>query len=799
MTSSSAGSPNEEVPDLIVDARHEAARIREEAREQGAAIVSEMRESAQGEAVRIIEHSKRLIERDRRNSLREMLQPTSRAVSSSYAPPVHTRLTSDGGPRVDLLDVSDDARALGSLLASRSLTPPFVLGIYGEWGSGKSFFMRQVEANIRDLTKSKVPGSPFCRNVAHVWFNAWHYEDGNLWASLIDQIFDVLSERPSRYQALVREAIENLTSAEEVTAVAEARVQAASDRVRQANDALDIAQRRRDDAVTEARRVRATDLWQTITVAAADDGLADQVRSAAGELGLNSVAETATELRAATESIRDTADRARALATVGGLRSPIAIAIYAWVVVATVAVLVAFLVEDWGQASASIALYFGQVVAIGSSAAAWLKRQQQTARRLLAPAERLQARLDRQVEAAQVEHAAALAAAEDELRASQAELQDARATAAAAEIGAENARRERHDLTGSRLLHTYLQDRAESTDYQNYLGVVALAHRDLRDLVEFMNAVDSDDNDRLERIILYIDDLDRCESQTVADVLAAIHLLLALPLFTVVVGVSPQRLERSLSETREHLLGAVDGENANTYLEKIFQLTFTLRPMTAATTRNLLFGLAFESIHGADELSTTPDLHARHRGPEQDDALDDMGTSGGPNPDGSRRYRTRLGDNPSPSPTTLASALNLDEREFGLIQTVAPLLSTTPRRSQRFLNLYLALRARYPDSDQAYDQLLTTTAIALGVPNALQATLDTPPRQHSTAARELLEHSTGVEIERLNQTMFDNSNEIALSRTELDLWIDRIWPYLPRGYQPVFMADEDGGRGPAGP
>jgi F-type H+-transporting ATPase subunit b len=40
----------------IADARHEAAKIREEAREQGAAIIAEAREQAQVEAARIVEH-----------------------------------------------------------------------------------------------------------------------------------------------------------------------------------------------------------------------------------------------------------------------------------------------------------------------------------------------------------------------------------------------------------------------------------------------------------------------------------------------------------------------------------------------------------------------------------------------------------------------------------------------------------------------------------------------------------------------------------------------------------------------
>lgn len=51
------------------DARHEAARMREEAREQGAAIIAEMRERAEAEARRITEAAQSQIEADRQQAL----------------------------------------------------------------------------------------------------------------------------------------------------------------------------------------------------------------------------------------------------------------------------------------------------------------------------------------------------------------------------------------------------------------------------------------------------------------------------------------------------------------------------------------------------------------------------------------------------------------------------------------------------------------------------------------------------------------------------------------------------------
>jgi len=64
-----AKSAEEEFRAQIADARHEAARIREEAREQGAAIIAELREQAQTEAARIVEHAHAQIEADRQQAV----------------------------------------------------------------------------------------------------------------------------------------------------------------------------------------------------------------------------------------------------------------------------------------------------------------------------------------------------------------------------------------------------------------------------------------------------------------------------------------------------------------------------------------------------------------------------------------------------------------------------------------------------------------------------------------------------------------------------------------------------------
>ena len=98
----------------------------------------------------------------------------------------------------DLVDIRAEVDAFAYLIASRGLKPPLAIGLFGDWGSGKSFFMGAVRERIDRLTgdpdilarpQSEVP---YWKRVVQISFNAWHYVEGELWASLVEHIFSQL-------------------------------------------------------------------------------------------------------------------------------------------------------------------------------------------------------------------------------------------------------------------------------------------------------------------------------------------------------------------------------------------------------------------------------------------------------------------------------------------------------------------------------------------------------------------------------------------------------------------------------
>jgi KAP family P-loop domain len=222
----------------------------------------------------------------------------------------------------DRLGVDEDARALAALVASRQLEPPLAIGLYGEWGSGKTFFMKRVQSYIEKLGESAA--EVFYSGVAPIWFSAWQYAEGNLWASLLHHIFASLYPDKPQPQLALDEVMEKVESAQQVTLAVAEQVEAATIRRDSAVEAITAAEERHRKALEDSRKLRTKDLWDAITLTANDQDLKTQVVSAADELGLTVASDSAQDVMRATQQVVELASRARVLATSGPwYRSPL--------------------------------------------------------------------------------------------------------------------------------------------------------------------------------------------------------------------------------------------------------------------------------------------------------------------------------------------------------------------------------------------------------------------------------------------------------------------------------------------
>ena len=91
----------------------------------------------------------------------------------------------------DELARSADAAAVVELVTARSVLPPLAVGLFGDWDEGKSHFLDLLHARVAAAAR---PGNALAhQHVRQERFNAWHYAETDLWASLVGELFGQLA------------------------------------------------------------------------------------------------------------------------------------------------------------------------------------------------------------------------------------------------------------------------------------------------------------------------------------------------------------------------------------------------------------------------------------------------------------------------------------------------------------------------------------------------------------------------------------------------------------------------------
>jgi hypothetical protein len=249
---------------------------------------------------------------------------------------------------------------------------------------------------------------------------------------------------------------------------------------------------------------------------------------------------------------------------------------------------------DWqaklGAAAAAIATLAGWLRAIGQKGSTFLSF-----------AEQMQNKLNSAIAEFAPQPGASEKTIQEELSQLEVHIQELQHQLEQAVERAENPQAESEELETGAMLARFIEERATSTDYREKLGLLALIREDFSSLSIKMKDsrdknLDLDDPGRIDRIVLYIDDLDRCPPERVYEVLQAIHLLLAFDLFVVVVGVDQRWLTNSLVVARSGLMSSHDDRirqglaekgvellhaaEPEDFMEKIFQIPFWLTPIS---------------------------------------------------------------------------------------------------------------------------------------------------------------------------------------------------------------------------
>jgi len=664
---------------------------------------------------------------------------------------------------VDHSGAQAEADAFAAMIAARQFVPPLAIGIFGEWGSGKSFFMRLVYDAIEQRRPwplqaplSSDGGIDLLNNVVQIRFNAWHYAETNLWASLVDHIFTSLDRWAENVnqQGSTDKVFDRLATARRLTIEsAEALVQArrahkaAEERLKEAKTGL--AQKTAELASRPSTWVK-TAFDRLIGDKRPDERQA--LQNAADMLGLGPITASFSDLIDAGSTLDDAA------ASYGIIRSAtlrrLSLPLVVIVVTALALVLPPLLAWLSELSSRAIEVQISPVAAAVSGAFApvvgavgWVtKKTLDAADKIRTFQGALQIEVDRLEEAEK----AAMTEARTSLDEATVEVGQAEERLRIAGEEAAEAANDYNLKSGKGRVLRFVRERVAKGDYARHLSFIATVRKDFEELSVLMSPsedaalaekarqassahirkvledagtlLDQSEKDKLmesvkspdeelrvfERIVLYIDDLDRCPPKQVVEVLQAIHLLLTFPLFVVMVAVDVRWVREALAanypgqidERRES--SGKGSATAGDYLEKIFQIPYWVRPMTADNTRDLLEDrLGAEIGEEAKPTQTAAQATPAIRPTET-----------------TRANTSALGDTEASTPARRLSGLHITRTERAFIMQAAGVLDHSPRRTLRFVNSYRLIKASLPvqavDHLEAggYRALLTLLAIA---------------------------------------------------------------------------------------
>jgi KAP family P-loop domain len=659
--------------------------------------------------------------------------PAEKAVWEAYArlatPVPLPGFETDAPDGRDLLNVEREVEAFAMLIASRRTLTPLSIGVFGGWGSGKSFFMRRVRERVAAISavgRQEGRASRYHGQTAQIEFNAWHYSEGNLIACLVDHIFrnlrfdagdedevvlrqrgaDVLMQIESAEQTLdarrqeLREAESRIAEAkhqvEETEAKIHAEIKAKTGELDQAQSKLKDAREKLGEGL-EKLRLDIEAAVAKVPAASIVGLLKDQL------LGDTELVKASGEFRGLVQDAKRANGRRKMLfwgVVVGaaGFVAAAAVRTEVWIKITSGA-------AGLGAFAAMAHRWLKKLSEIADSGERFQAKQQEMAQQAaakvteahgaalasmrklteerLAEVQALQTELERMQEAP--------AAARLDLAAFEQTRADALAQRAKAEVEVETKKQALARLTTGRLLEEFLNDRVSTDGYRRELTIFTQVRNDFERLSRLMSRATEKyyegqgDAPAVSRIVLYIDDLDRCPADVVVKVLRVVHLLLAFPLFVCVVAVDPRWLTDCLRNApglvrdpdQKEMALAQLGDQATTadYLEKIFQIPLWLRPIPRRQRPALVRAL----------LEAAGTRSAAHRNLPPMVATGAAAHGGSPD-DGERERPAQMVDHDTP---------NVVELEY--LDKLQGLFDGNPRALKRFVNTYRLVKTALSD------------------------------------------------------------------------------------------------------
>jgi hypothetical protein len=228
-------------------------------------------------------------------------------------------------------------------------------------------------------------------------------------------------------------------------------------------------------------------------------------------------------------------------------------------------------------------------------------------------------------------------------------------------------------------LGQYVTALAENSDYGKHIAYMTDIREDLEKLQKRLLRDES-------RILVVIDDLDRCEPEKAVEVLQAINLLLNFESFIVCIGIDARIVTAAIQKHYEDLLGEVKTSGYE-YLEKIVQIPFRMPQPDVEQIKSFISSQMNDPKPSSEEGER--DNRRREPGSAGDQSTDNQGTVQTDDAEGGTSSQTP--QPPGPRPGVKLVPFKYDELQA--FEKVAQFLRPNPRYLKRLVNIYRLVRS----------------------------------------------------------------------------------------------------------
>ncbi|MCS3528719.1 KAP family NTPase [Chryseobacterium sp. JUb7] len=706
-------------------------------------------------------YSKYFVKAISKNSIRRLLAEfheinpdITKSIFSSFQKEKIAGLISDSDDGIDYLEIEKDINAFSKVIAAKNFEPPLAISLFGKWGSGKSFFMKKLKNRIIDLSENS---NFYCEGIVQIHFNAWSYIDSNLWASIVTRIFEELNIYisdntlgESEKKMIEQELTSHLSITKEEIGVLNNKKQIVKKEI-------DLLKRKRkkiqEDLSKKISQIKKETIWNVIQNLNKEFNAKERILKELNSNPSFSRIKDDIEKNIPEEYLNDPKKvyeiaKSRYTFFKEFFKKDKIVLNLVWLFGILTIIILFPLFLDWltGRIKETNFIIPQATLSLFVTLTAVWKRAENVykdLKPLIASFWNIKEEYEKKVEEVTINY-------EKEKQVLIFEIKENKSKILIISEQIQNAERKKTDIEfrinnalATETLYSFIDKRSKSNDYQKHLGIISIIRKDFEILSDLFighhKEIDQNNSNNdfkskfkkpLERIILYIDDLDRCPEENVVQVLEAVNLLMAFPLFVVVVGVDSRWIKNALNkkynsqfkDSKKH----IEVLEVSNYLEKIFQIPFHLKDANSNNVKDMIKNLAQhtssvkslisenfvennENINRNDNdytLKADTNIRATNSSIQVDyTEIETTETS-----------KTDIITNSSSASET--ESLILADNEIQLMQDMSEIIGNNPRCIKRFVNIFRVIKAHeeFGYSDHSLNQEIIAILFLIALP-----------------------------------------------------------------------------------